>query len=101
EAHGYQVVTAGSGQEALARFSEHREQMRLVLTDMMMPGLDGPATIRGLREISPRIPVITVSGLPANRDEPDANAPAVQGFLQKPFTAEQLLQSIREVLDKC
>src|SRR2546422_6496534 len=67
EAHGYRIVTAADGAEALALYAQHRDQIRLVLTDMMMPVMDGPATIRALRNLDPQIPIIAASGLVAKK----------------------------------
>jgi two-component system, cell cycle sensor histidine kinase and response regulator CckA len=63
---------------------------------MAMPYLDGAATIRALRKISPTLPIIAASGLPAAaRNELDINA-----FLAKPYTAEKLLKTLSSILQK-
>ena len=94
--YGYRVLTAGDGSEALALFAQQKDRIDLVLTDMMMPCLDGPATIRGLRRLKPGLPVIATSGLVEN----EAVARALGGaFLLKPFTSEKLLNTVKQSLD--
>src|SRR5262249_28590528 len=54
---GYQVLTAGDGTEALALFAQRSGEVRCVITDMMMPFMDGPATIRALRKLAPDLKI--------------------------------------------
>jgi CheY-like chemotaxis protein len=94
ETFGYRVLTASDGTEALALYAAHRDEIKLVLTDMLMPFMDGPATIRALRRLNPNVKIIAASGLTANKPE----LSGVEGFLTKPYTAERLLKAIAEVL---
>ncbi len=94
--HGYRVLTAGDGNEALALFAQQKDQIDLVLTDMMMPCLDGFATIRGLQRIKPGLRVIVTSGLAEN--EAVAGELGRASFLLKPFTTERLLHAVSESL---
>ncbi|HLM56390.1 MAG TPA: PAS domain S-box protein [Pyrinomonadaceae bacterium] len=97
EAFGYEVLTAADGTEAVALYAQHREEVALVLTDMMMPFMDGPATIRALQKINPRVRIIATSGLGGEKAA-EAVAAGVQMFLPKPYTAEKLLKALAEVL---
>ena len=63
ESHGYHVATAQNGREALDVFNRQRDAIDAVLTDLMMPELDGIAVIRKLRRQAPRLPIIAVSGM--------------------------------------
>ncbi len=98
-AFGYKTKAAQDGAEAIAVFSEFKEQIGLVITDMMMPVLDGAATIRVILKMAPAMPIIAVSGLDAPakaasfQDHPNVR------FLQKPYSASQLLQSIQQMID--
>ena len=65
QAFGYRVLTATDGAEALALYAQKRDEIAVVLTDMMMPILDGLATIRALLRINPKIKIIAASGLDA------------------------------------
>lgn len=99
EAFGYRVMLAGDGAEAVALFAQHRDEVALVLTDMMMPIMDGPATILVLRRMNPKVRDIAVSGLDANGRLAKAASAGAAHFLPKPYTAEALLQLIRQALD--
>ena len=94
--HGYRVVTAGDGTEALAIFAQQKDVINLVVTDMMMPCLDGSATIRGLHRLKPGLPVIATSGLAEN--EALIRELGRTTFLLKPFTTERLLYTVSESL---
>lgn len=91
---GYQVLTAADGTEALALFAQHKDEVRCVITDMMMPFMDGLATIRALRRLAPDIKVIVTSGLKSNDKTADAAQLGVKTFLAKPYTAEILLKAL-------
>lgn len=91
---GYKVLTANDGTEALALFAEHKDEVRCVITDMMMPFLDGPATIRALRRLSPNLKIIVTSGLKANGKSAEIAQFGINTFLQKPYTAEALLKAL-------
>jgi PAS domain S-box-containing protein len=98
EGHGYRVRTAREGNEALTLFARHRAEVRLVITDVMMPGMDGPATIRALRKLDPALPVVAASGLAETPGPAGPRLGEVQGFLPKPFTTDELLAAVREAL---
>ncbi|HMZ22471.1 MAG TPA: response regulator, partial [Blastocatellia bacterium] len=97
---GYQVLVANDGTEALALYSQHKDEIRCVITDMMMPFLDGPATIRALRKLAPQLKIIATSGLKANGKTAEAAQLGVETFLQKPYTAEALLKALAAELRK-
>lgn len=97
EAYGYSVLTAGDGTEAVSVFASHADQVRIVICDVSMPYMDGPATIRALTNLKPSAGVVVVSGLSqAQRLVKDLES--VRAFLPKPYTAEKLLGTIADVL---
>jgi CheY-like chemotaxis protein len=67
---------------------------------MMMPYMDGAATIRAIRNIDPRMRIIATSGLMLNEYARESKSLGVNAFLAKPYTAETLLKTIREVLGR-
>jgi two-component system, cell cycle sensor histidine kinase and response regulator CckA len=100
EAHGYRVISANDGTEALGLYARRSDEVKAVIIDMVMPILDGPATIRALRKLDPHAHVIAVSGLVGSAKAPDVADLGVQAFLPKPFTAERLLTTLCQVLPR-
>jgi len=98
ELFGYSVLTASDGTEAVALYAQHTDQIKLVLTDLMMPYMDGPATIRALRKINPTLKIIGSSGLASNGNDTEMAKVGVNGFLVKPYSADKLLKSIADLL---
>lgn len=97
ESFGYRVLTASDGTEAIALYAQHKDEIRVVLTDMMMPFMDGQATIRALTKIDPDVKIIAASGLSAHEKELESSD-SVKGFLIKPYSAEKLLKALDNVL---
>ncbi|MGE0129270.1 MAG: response regulator [Blastocatellales bacterium] len=98
EASNYRVITASDGGEACALYRERQEEIKLVLTDMMMPVMDGAAAIKELRRLNPRLPIIASSGLAETGKEGQALASGAQKFLSKPYTAVHLLRAVHKLL---
>lgn len=99
ELFGYRVLTAAHGAEAIDLFAEHRPEVAAVFTDMMMPVMDGDAAIRALLAHAPGTRIIATSGLDAESMETKALTAGARCFLPKPYTAESLLRTLREVLE--
>jgi CheY-like chemotaxis protein len=100
QAFGYRVLTATDGAEAVAVYAKHQNDIAVVLTDMMMPVMDGPATIRALARINPAVKIIAASGLNANGEVIKASEANIKHFLTKPYTAGTLLKGLRMILEK-
>jgi CheY-like chemotaxis protein len=98
ESFHYRVLTARNGGEALAIFQQYRGEIHAVIIDMMMPVMDGPATIQALRKLEPGLKFIGVSGLGSEAELMKAGALKVPAFLKKPFATEELLTTLRQVL---
>lgn len=99
ESHGYRVLTAGDGAEAIVIFTKQGKEISLVLTDMMMPVLDGPTTIKALKKIDPGVRIIASSGWMSDNHLDAIRKEDVSAYLMKPFTAELLLSTIHHVLN--
>jgi two-component system cell cycle sensor histidine kinase/response regulator CckA len=97
---GYRVLAASDGAEAIALYAEKKDEIEAVLTDMMMPYMDGPATIRALHRLNPYVKIIATSGLDADGKVIENAGPGVRAFLSKPYTAEKLLLTLAEVLSE-
>jgi two-component system cell cycle sensor histidine kinase/response regulator CckA len=91
--YGYKVVLANSGQKALEILSEKNGEIDLVITDLVMPGMSGRELVEEIRLSSPETPILCTSGYiwPGHQ----ANE---RGYLQKPFTTEELLVKVKRVL---
>ncbi|MFB2938251.1 PAS domain S-box protein [Aerosakkonemataceae cyanobacterium BLCC-F154] len=100
ESHGYKVISACDGQQAIATYKQNQDKINLVLLDMMMPNMDGSTTINEFQKINPNLSIIAMSGLTANAVNAEAASQQVKGFLSKPFTAEELLVTMQKVLHK-
>jgi CheY-like chemotaxis protein len=100
QAFDYRVLIATNGADAVAIYLEHKSEVAVVLTDMMMPVMDGPATIHALTRINPAIKIIAASGLNSNRGVAKVSEASVKHFLMKPYTAATLLKTMRAVLDE-
>jgi len=100
EAYGYKVLTASDGADAVALYAQNKDKIEVILMDMMMPVMDGHASIRAIRKINSEVKIIAVSGL-AEKDKLAKIADTrVYAFLPKPYTAEKLLKTIHEVLGR-
>ncbi len=98
ERHGYRAVVAKDGAEAVGIYAEKKGEIAAVITDMMMPVMDGPATIVALQRMNPRVKIIGASGHDANGKVAKAAGAGVRHFMPKPYTAETLLKTLSEVL---
>lgn len=94
ETYNYKVITASDGIEAVALYAEYRDKISIVLTDMLMPAMDGLTTIRTLHKINPNVKIIAISGLATTEKMNAAYDLGIKAFLSKPYTAKQLLETI-------
>jgi CheY-like chemotaxis protein len=97
---GYQVLSAGSGPEAMSLWEEKQGAVDLLLTDMVMPeGISGIELARRMRESKPSLKVILASGYSLEDFESDFALDENSAFIQKPFTYGSLMRAVRESLD--
>ncbi len=99
EANQYKVLTASDGTEAVALYAQRGQEIKAVLVDIMMPYMDGPATVRALQKLNPEVRCMAVSGLMENDKVNEMSETGRISFLSKPFTTEQLLINLRDLLD--
>jgi PAS domain S-box-containing protein len=96
--HGYKVMTATDGNEATKIFVQHHAAIDAVITDMAMPGMDGPALVRILQQLEPDVPIIGMSGLGEKVEANSSTSWEPPMFLNKPFTRAKLLLVLHELL---
>jgi two-component system, cell cycle sensor histidine kinase and response regulator CckA len=99
ESLGYTVHGKGGGQEAIAFFREMKNNIDLVILDMIMPGLSGGETFDRIRELDPTVKVILSSGYSLDGQAQQIMGRGCRGFIQKPFSISRLSRKIREVLE--
>jgi CheY-like chemotaxis protein len=96
---GYRVLTTGSGPEALEIFKSQKNDIALVILDMIMPGMSGEETFDRLKDVQRDIKVILSSGYSLNGHATGIMAKGCRAFLQKPFLITDLSRLVRDVLD--
>jgi two-component system cell cycle sensor histidine kinase/response regulator CckA len=100
--HGYRVILASDGTEAMALMAQQIGKVHLVITDIMMPYMDGVALVRGLRKMAPEVKILACSGLASGASMTnkvdELKRLGVHPILHKPFTARKLLVNVNHVL---
>ena len=99
EAFGYRVIVAADGADALGTYAANKDAISVVLTDVMMPFMDGIAMARAMLRMKPDARIIAASGLNAHGTTARLLDVGVRHFMPKPFTADTLLMTLREVID--
>ena len=97
--NGYRSLLAADGREGLALYEKNREEIKLIVSDLMMPQMDGPAMVRALRQQHSTVKTIMITGLGEENRISEAKGAGVDAILNKPFTAEQLLTSMKQLLE--
>ena len=98
EQAGHQVIEASDGEEAIEVFRKHREQIDLILLDMLMPRKSGRDTLAVLHGLAPEVPVVLASGYGLVASEELVKLGA-RAFLEKPYRPEDLIRTVRQVMD--
>ncbi|MBZ5597503.1 MAG: response regulator [Acidobacteriia bacterium] len=94
---GYRVLKARNAVEAAVAFRGHREQVRLLITDVVMPGQNGRDLARELRSVCPGLKILFVSGYPDNVIARDAGEERASFYLPKPFSAQSLVHAVTAI----
>jgi PAS domain S-box-containing protein len=100
ERHGYRVIAARHGADAVLAWQAHRGAVDAVVTDLRMPAMGGEPLVAWLRAQQPALPVVVMSGYASGSDPAEAELLAREPFLAKPFSTESLLVAMREALDR-
>jgi PAS domain S-box-containing protein len=100
ESYNYQTIVASNGVEAIAAYAIDRDRIKVVVLDLMMPVMDGTTMMRALQQLSldRQVQIIACSGLVASQNL--RQLPEVKAFLAKPFTAEDLLNTVHRVISQ-
>jgi len=99
---GYTVIEASNGNEALAAIKEHGIKIDLIISDVMMPGMNGPSLISEIQKNYPKIKVIFISGYSEEAFSDTYNVDSHEDFhfLPKPFTLQQLVTKVKSLLEE-
>ena len=95
---GYRVLLAADGVEAISLYAPRQNEIDVVITDMAMPIMDGPATILALKAINSEVRIVSSTGLASDGGMAMAMNAGVRHFIPKPYTAETMLNTLHEVL---
>jgi DNA-binding NtrC family response regulator len=98
-AHGYQILCARDGMEALEIFHDRRKDIDLIISDVVMPRMGGSDLLDRIREFDSRIPFILASGYTDHLQIVEQVAEKGAFFIHKPYTPISLVHMVREVLD--
>jgi two-component system, cell cycle sensor histidine kinase and response regulator CckA len=96
---GYKVIIAQNGLDAVNIYAQRKDEIDLVIQDMVMPGMNGAQTFQALKKINPEVKVILASGYVMNKQIAAVMEQGCRAFMQKPFRLEDLSRKVREVLD--
>jgi two-component system cell cycle sensor histidine kinase/response regulator CckA len=94
--HGYNVLVAENGEAAL-EILQREEKVGLMISDVVMPTMDGPTTVRAARKMHPELPILFISGYAEEQLRKSIDIANVS-FLAKPFSVQQLAETVRDVL---
>jgi CheY-like chemotaxis protein len=97
---GYTVLTAANGLEALKVYRENKEQISLVVLDLIMPEMGGMECLKELLRLNPKVKVVVASGFSASGPRNQAVEEGAKGFVGKPFGVRELLLTVRQALDR-
>ena len=97
---GYRVLAAADGREAVKIFADNRQDVSLVVLDMIMPEMNGREAHSRIAQISPDIPVIYCTGYDPTQEQTDAEEMIGGRIVEKPIDPQILLATIRELLDR-
>jgi len=95
---GYEAMLASNGEEAVEVYREHKEEIDLVIVDMVMPKMGGKKTFEELKRIDPGVKALLASGYSKNKAVQRILDLGVKGFLHKPFSVQEISRKVREVL---
>ncbi len=96
----YRAIAASNGKDALELYEKHRAEIRLVILDLIMPGMDGKHCLEALRNMDPNVRVLIASGQPKPGMAEDLRVAGAMDFIAKPFDIPQLLETIRKIIDE-
>ena len=96
--HGYHVLSASSGKEAIRLVKDHQSEIQLIIADVLMPEMSGPETVQNVRDLRPDIKVLFMSGHTGEEIRDGKIEELQAGFIQKPFKLSHLITRIQNLI---
>ena len=100
EGMGYNVLIARCGEEAIEVYKKNGQEIDLVLLDMSMPSMGGSETYDSLKDVNPDVKVLLTSGYSIDGQATEILERGCDGFIEKPFTINELSQKLKGILEK-
>ena len=97
---GYEVLTARRGKEAIEIYRQYRQQVAVVILDLIMPQMSGRETYDRLKEVDPQVKVLLSSGYSLDGQATEILKRGCDGFIQKPFSMEEMSQKLRQIITR-
>ncbi len=97
---GYQVIESVDGEDAVSKFNENKDSVKLVMLDMIMPKMNGKDALRQIRKVSPGIKALFLSGYPADVIQKENISELGAELIIKPVSPRNLLKKVRDILDR-
>lgn len=95
----YRVLAAADGQEAMAVYEQHADELALVVSDLVMPVMGGEELVRELGKADPHLKALMITGYALSEDAQELREAGIVEVVQKPFEVNILAEAIRRVLD--
>ncbi len=101
EDYNYQTLVASDGLEAIDLYLKHRDRIKVILMDIMMPAMGGLTAIHTIQQIDPHVKIVATSGLATETQVERLTEMGIKAFLAKPYIAKELLDTLQQLLDRC
>jgi DNA-binding NtrC family response regulator len=95
----YRVIAASNAKDAIELYEKHRDEIRLVLLDLIMPEIGGKQCLEALRNMDPNVKVLVLTGYTKRGMTQELKEAGARDFILKPFDTPQLLEKIRKIID--
>jgi CheY-like chemotaxis protein len=100
ESKGYKVVVAADGVEAVEMYKKHHNEVALVLLDIGLPYLSGWDAYAQMKQVNDKVKAIVCSGFADPEKKISANDDGIKAFIPKPYDPDEILKTVREILDQ-
>jgi CheY-like chemotaxis protein len=98
EMSGLKVFTAGNGKDGVEMYKKYRDDIDLIIMDMVMPIMDGREAFLEIKKIDPQQKIFIISGYSQREDLEDMLEKGAVGFLRKPFQVKEIVSKVKEIL---